>query len=75
MRLYVEAYWPDDSQMLGNCDGQTVITAVQYKRTQYYKQLRGAGLAGWPKWSRPKFWRIVTESGQILETINNYYFK
>jgi len=75
MKLYIEAYWPDDSPMLGNGDGQGVIHAAQYKRTNHYKQLRGAGLPGWPKWSRVKFWRIVTESGKILETINNSYFK
>jgi hypothetical protein len=40
MKYYVEAYRSDGSQVLGNLDGQAVIRARDYKRTNIYKRLK-----------------------------------
>lgn len=73
MKIYIEAYRSDGTQILGNLDGQGVLHAKQYKRTNHYKHLHGAALPNWPKWTRPSKWHIVTEDGTILETIRNKY--
>lgn len=38
-KYYVEAYYADDTPILGNLDGQCVIHAVRYRRTNAYKAL------------------------------------
>jgi hypothetical protein len=70
MKVYIECFRADGSQILGNCDGQAVIRAKNYRRTLAYKHL--AEVVGNPKWMGGKvaFARVVTESGQILETVN-----
>jgi hypothetical protein len=39
MKYYIEAYDTEDKPMLGNMDGQGVIYARAYRRTQRYKSL------------------------------------
>jgi hypothetical protein len=39
-KFYIEAYAADDSPLLGNLDGQGVIYAEQYRRTNMYRSLR-----------------------------------
>jgi hypothetical protein len=38
-KYYIEAYYANDTPILGNLDGQGVIYATLYKRTQQYKEL------------------------------------
>jgi len=38
-KYYVEAYSIDDKPFLGNCSGQGIIYATQYRRTDHYKSL------------------------------------
>jgi|GEM_PF-5299954 len=40
MKYYVEAYYDDGRYVCGNGDGQGVIHAKEYKRTQMYNYLR-----------------------------------
>ena len=69
MKLYIECFHADGSQILGNCDGQAVIHAQNYRRTNAYKNL--AKIVGNPKWMKGKvaFARVVTPDGRILETV------
>lgn len=64
MRIYVEAYRGDGSQILGNGDGQTIYRDLKdYRRTKHYQALvRGF-------WKRPAYWRIVTDRDVLLETV------
>lgn len=66
MKVYIEAFWPDATQMLGNGDGQGPITAANYKRTQHYKLARAGKIS-----KRPKSYRVVTPAGAVLETFDN----
>ncbi len=69
MRLYIECFHADGKQILGNLDGQAVIDAIYYKRTNAYKRL--AKIVGNPKWMNGKVVeaRVVTPDGKILEVI------
>jgi hypothetical protein len=69
MKLYIECFRADGSQILGNLDGQAVLHAVNYKRTNAYKLL--AKIVGNPKWMNGKvaFAQVVTPGGTVLETI------
>jgi len=60
---YVEAYDSNDRQVLGNLDGQTVLRVRNYKRTKHYKNLRTL------RTHRVTYYKIVTESGHIVETL------
>ncbi len=40
MKIYIEAYYADDTPALGSMDGQGVLYAKQYKRTLHYKELK-----------------------------------
>ena len=66
---YIEAYYADGSPILGNMDGQAVISAKQYKRTNAYK--RAVWLLADPKrtYKRVAFYRVVTPDGRLLEEI------
>ena len=69
MKVYIECYYLDGTPILGNLDGQAVIHAVYYRRTNAYK--RACNIVGNPKHMSGKvgFARVVTSNGQILETI------
>ncbi len=78
MKTYIECYYEDGKQILGNGDGQAVITAKLYRRTNSYKRIVDIVKNG-QKWRNPDgttfmnrkvaFAKIVTETGTILETI------
>src|SRR5690606_20481075 len=65
-KYYVEAYDHEGKQILGNLDGQGVIKAKNYRRTQHYKKLY-QGKVG--SSSRVHCWKIVDENGNVLEVI------
>jgi|GEM_PF-4256148 len=67
MKVYVEAYYSDNTPMLGNLDGQGVIHAKNYKRTKHYKGLSARNTLN----NKVAFYHIVSPSGAILETITN----
>ena len=69
VKTYIECFHADGSQILGNLDGQAVIRARNYRRTNAYKRL--ARIVGNPSWMNGKvaFARIVSEDGRILETV------
>ncbi len=66
MKVYVEAFYSDATQMLGNGDGQGPITAANYQRTTHYKNVRAGKVS-----KRPKSYRVVTEDNRVLETFDN----
>jgi hypothetical protein len=70
MKVYIECYRADGSQILGNLDGQAVLHARNYKRTSAYKRL--AKIVKNPKWMNGKVdhAKIVTPLGTVLETVN-----
>lgn len=67
MKVYIEAYYSDDTQKLGNLDGQGIIHAKNYKRTLHYRMLPNFATLG----NSVKYYKIVTEDGDVLETIQN----
>jgi hypothetical protein len=67
MKYYIEAFYADGSQILGNLDGQTVIVAKRYTQTLVYKNVIAAAFTG--RHPKVAYWRVVTESGKVLETI------
>lgn len=68
MKYYVEAYYEDGAQILGNCDRQGVIYAKQYKRTDHYKSLKHGS-------SRVHSYKILTPNNQVIEVIKNLNYK
>lgn len=61
MKVYIEAFRADGSEILGNLDGQTNIVARNYKRTHAYKYAKlGLGL-------HVASYRVVNAYGQVLE--------
>ena len=58
MKLYVEAYYPDHTPILGNGDGQGVLKCTNYRRTKHYKMLRGGLLS-----KRVAYYKLVTPEG------------
>jgi hypothetical protein len=73
MRTYFEAFRADNSQVLGNLDGQGVTHAFSYRRTKHYRALL-LGSAR-PRWPDIAYWKVVTEDGKVLETIPNLFSK
>ena len=70
MKIYIEAYYKDDTQKLGNLDGQGIIRAKNYKRTNHYKML-----SSFPTLNNcVKYYKLVTEYGLTLEIVQNKTF-
>lgn len=67
MKVYIEAYDGSGRQMLGNLDGQGVINARQYKRTDRYKALSTFRTLH----NRGAYYILRDESGTWLETVPN----
>lgn len=66
-KLYIEAYYQDGGQKLGNLDGQDVLRAKFYKRTKHYKMLRTFPTLN----NCIAFYKIVTEDGKLIEIVKN----
>lgn len=66
MKVYIEAFYADATQILGNGDGQGPITAANYKRTNAYKNVLAGKVS-----KRPKSYRVVTTDDRVLETFDN----
>jgi len=74
--FYVEAFKLDGSQILGTMDGQVPIDARVIRRTLAYKALkRGRRPNGEIVSTRASYWNIVTESGNVIETIKNIEYE
>lgn len=70
MRLYIDCFRADGTQILGNLDGQAALGEPKnYRRTHAYKRLRQ--IVGNPRWMNAKVSeaRVVTATGQVLEVI------
>lgn len=67
MRTYIEAYFADNSQKLGNLDGQACLDVRDYKRTNLYKALKNGTFRRAP---RVAYWKVV-QGDAVLETISN----
>jgi hypothetical protein len=69
VKYYIECFYKDGTQILGNLDGQAVLCCKQYKRTLAYKRL--AKIVKNPNWMNGKVneARVVTEDGKVLEVI------
>ncbi len=61
MKVYIEAFRADGSQILGNLDGQAAIVARDYKQTHAYKYAK-LGLI-----KRVAKYRVIDTSGRVLE--------
>jgi len=67
--FYIQAYYSDNTEILGTGDGQTALKVSNYRRTLIYKELlKGA-------FKRPYYWLIVNANGQKIEKIMNNNFK
>lgn len=67
-KYYLEAYYSDGRQILGNGDGQMVLRCRNYRRTKYYKYIKDRVARGrQPK--RVSYYKIVADNGRVLETI------
>lgn len=70
MKLYIECFLADGTQILGNLDGQAVLDCRNYERTSAYRRLRQ--IVKNPKWMGGKVdhAKIVEPSGKILEVVD-----
>lgn len=70
MKVYIECFHADGKEILGNLDGQAVIHAKNYRRTNAYKRLKN--IVKNPKWMNGKVdhAKVVTPNGTVLETIS-----
>ena len=72
---YIESYYDDDREILGTMDGQGIISARQYKRTNRYKWLCGIDTPTECKYSRAAYFAITNHAGKRIEKITNPYYK
>lgn len=64
--VYIECFYPDGRQILGNGEGQGQIKAAHWTKTKQYQAIRLRILGN----HRPgMFARIVSPEGEILEEI------
>lgn len=71
-KLYIEAYYSEDSQILGNLDGQSVLHARAFERTKLVRALRRGRFENGRIVSRSaRFWQVITEGGTVLARIPN----
>ena len=68
MKYYVEAYYEDGSEILGNCDGQTVLRCRNPRRTKHYRHLRDAIAIN--RHPRVAYYKIVDQFGRLFETLS-----
>lgn len=65
--IYVEAYRPDGTQMLGNLDGQTARPTKRHLEALH----RGHWPSGQPVSFRAAYWLVVNELGGVRQRIRN----
>lgn len=66
-KLYIEAYYSNGGQKLGNLDGQGILRAKLYKRTKHYKMLSTFPTIN----NSVAYYKIVTEDGRCIEVVYN----
>ena len=65
--FYVEAYDGWNNQILGNLDGQGVLYAKNYRRTNHYK-----ALPNFPTLNGcVKYYHIVSAAGELVEVVQS----
>ena len=68
MRLYIECFYADGSQILGNGEGQASLGEItDYKKTDAYKLIKR--IVGKPGWKVVTA-KVVDQNGKVLETIS-----
>ena len=67
MKHYIEAYDITDKQILGNLDGQGVIRAINFKRTNQYKALSTFRTLN----NIVAYYKIVTEAEVEVDRVIN----
>jgi len=67
MKYYVEAYYEDGGQILGNCDGQMVLRCRNPRRTKHYRHLRD--VIAHRKYPKVSYYKIIDDKGRLFETI------
>ena len=72
MRYIIEAYDENDRQVLGNLDGQVILTKVRnYRLTKHYKSLRTRRTL----YNRVKYYNILKvlpdSSTKLVEVVQN----
>jgi hypothetical protein len=72
VKVYLECWYNEHAQILGNLNGQRVWEGKNYKRTFWYHDLK-TGYYG-ANFRRVKFFRITNEKGDILEIFENHHF-
>jgi len=70
MKYYIEAFDKNDTQILGNLDGQGIIHANDFRRTKHYKALSTRMTLN----NRVKYYNIVDRNDRIIERVNNATF-
>lgn len=75
MKYYIEAYYKDGTQILGNMDGQTVLNCVNPLKTDWVKRLKTTGRYKDHVISRkPYSFKLVTNDNKVLSSwINPNY--
>ena len=72
---YIESYYADGGQIYGTTNGQGIISAKQYKRTNKYKWLCGINTPNERKYSRVAYFVITDYDGAPVEKITNPYHR
>ena len=70
MRFYIEAYDINNSQILGNLDGQAAFSAVNPTKTKHWKKLYVRDRI---KYNRVHRWHLVNAKNELLATCVNIY--
>ena len=66
MRHYIEAYYADGRQILGNMDGQNVIHCKNPKLSHAWKRCL-VGIIG----SKAHTFKLVSHSNEVIATVEN----
>ena len=72
---YIESYYNDGREILGTINGQGIISARQYKRTNRYKWMRGINTPNERKYSMVAYFVITDYDGKPIEKISNPYYR
>lgn len=67
MKIYIEAFYADGTQKLGNLDGQAVIRVPNWRRTAAYRHLFDPLR---PRYPAVHHWKVVS-GGTVLARIPN----
>ena len=68
-KFFIEAWYSNNTQMLGNMDGQAVVNAKKPLLTKAWKRIKSLPLSKLTTSKGPIIYKMVSKQGDVLQTI------